>query len=243
MVQKFYCERYLSIQSMLGKKEKNTNISIFSTTPTYLKHTFVCFFSFFFYEPFPDLVFLYFHNSKSSVQVQNHHCLLGLVVTPLFQRMMMTALMCERSSPSYEHVYTVHVYTVWTQHWGVLWTEPQMPYHRSQNLLDQRWHCESDKEQLWIQIVCPLSKILHYFSTPPLWNFPLPPIKCERGADPAKLWYTTLPLWIWALVVSCNLYFAVVVSLSDVKTTLFEAVNLWLHVTTSWAVLFQSVCV
>ena len=45
MVQKFYCERYLSIQSMLGKKEKkNTNISIFSTTPTYLKQTFVCFF-------------------------------------------------------------------------------------------------------------------------------------------------------------------------------------------------------
>ena len=189
-----------------------------------------------------DLVFLYFHNSKSSVQVQNHHCLLGLVVTPLFQRIMLTALMCERSSPSYEHVYTVHVYTVWTQHWGKLWTEPQMPYHRSQNLLDQRWHCESDKEQLWIQIVCPLSKILRYFSTPPLWNFYSPPL-CERGADPAKLWYTTLPLWIWALVVSCNLHFAVVVSLSDIKTTLFEAVNLWLHVTTSWAVLFQSVCV
>ena len=35
------------------KKKKNTNISIFSTTSTYLKQTFVCFFSFFFYEPFP----------------------------------------------------------------------------------------------------------------------------------------------------------------------------------------------
>ena len=44
MVQKLYCERHLSIQSMLGKKEKNTNISIFWTTPTYLKQTFVCFF-------------------------------------------------------------------------------------------------------------------------------------------------------------------------------------------------------
>ena len=48
MVQKFYCERYLSIQSMLGKKEKNTNISIFSTTPTYLKQTFVFFLLLFF---------------------------------------------------------------------------------------------------------------------------------------------------------------------------------------------------
>ena len=54
MVQKLYCERYLSIQSMLGKKKKkNTNISIFSTTPTYLKQTFVCFFSFFFLWTFP----------------------------------------------------------------------------------------------------------------------------------------------------------------------------------------------
>merc|ERR1711954_311660 len=31
-----------------GKKKKNTNISIFSTTPTYLKQTFVCFFLLFF---------------------------------------------------------------------------------------------------------------------------------------------------------------------------------------------------
>merc|ERR1712175_55361 len=30
------------------KKKKNTNISIFATTPTYLKQTFVCFFSSFF---------------------------------------------------------------------------------------------------------------------------------------------------------------------------------------------------
>merc|ERR1711989_263929 len=35
------------------KKKKNTNISIFLTTPTYLKQTFVCLFFFFFYEPFP----------------------------------------------------------------------------------------------------------------------------------------------------------------------------------------------
>ena len=31
------------------KKKKNTNISIFSTTPTYLKQTFVCLFFFFFF--------------------------------------------------------------------------------------------------------------------------------------------------------------------------------------------------
>ena len=37
----------IAFQSMLGKNKKNTNISIFTTTPTYLKQTFVCFFFFF----------------------------------------------------------------------------------------------------------------------------------------------------------------------------------------------------
>ena len=53
MVQKFYCERYLSIQSMLGKKEKKyQHFNIFDYT--YLPKTDIClFFFFFFYEPFP----------------------------------------------------------------------------------------------------------------------------------------------------------------------------------------------
>jgi len=55
MVQKFYCERYLSIQSMLGKKEKKyQHFNIFDYT--YLPKTDIClFFFFFFYEPFPQM--------------------------------------------------------------------------------------------------------------------------------------------------------------------------------------------
>ena len=48
MVQKFYCERYLSIQSMLGKKEKKyQHFNIFDYT--YLPKTDIClsFFLFF----------------------------------------------------------------------------------------------------------------------------------------------------------------------------------------------------
>ena len=54
MVQKFYCERYLSIQSMLGKKEKKyQHFNIFDYT--YLPKTDICLFFFlFFYEPYPN---------------------------------------------------------------------------------------------------------------------------------------------------------------------------------------------
>ena len=48
MVQKFYCERYLSIQSMLGKKEKKyQHFNIFDYT--YLPKTDICLFFFLFF--------------------------------------------------------------------------------------------------------------------------------------------------------------------------------------------------
>merc|ERR1712173_180636 len=48
MVQKFYCERYLSIQSKLGKKEKKyQHFNIFDYT--YLPKTDICLFIFLFF--------------------------------------------------------------------------------------------------------------------------------------------------------------------------------------------------
>ena len=48
MVQKFYCERYMSIQSMLGKKEKKyQHFNIFDYT--YLPKTDICLFVFLFF--------------------------------------------------------------------------------------------------------------------------------------------------------------------------------------------------
>ena len=50
MVQNLYSERELSIKLLLGEK---TNISPFPATHTYIKLTFVSFFSFFFFWTFP----------------------------------------------------------------------------------------------------------------------------------------------------------------------------------------------
>ena len=51
---KLYCDRYLSIQSMLGKKGEKTYFSNFSATRTYLKLILLVFFLLF-YEPFPNI--------------------------------------------------------------------------------------------------------------------------------------------------------------------------------------------
>ena len=58
MVHRLYCEKYLSIQSMLGeKRRRKTNISPFLAYMHAHKLTFVRFFSLFFQEPFPYMVF------------------------------------------------------------------------------------------------------------------------------------------------------------------------------------------
>ena len=57
MVQKFYCERYLSIQSMLGKKEKKyQNFNIFDYT--YLPKTDICLCFFLFFSMNLSLIML-----------------------------------------------------------------------------------------------------------------------------------------------------------------------------------------
>ena len=72
------------------KKKKNTNISIFSTTPTYLKQTFVCFFFFFFLWTFPwaksvKIVFpLRSSHSIFLAQTALHCTIKKLIVNQLF---------------------------------------------------------------------------------------------------------------------------------------------------------------
>ena len=71
MVQNLYSERYLSIQTIVGKKrKKKTNISPFPGTHTYIKLTLVSLFSLFF-APFPWLGNN--HIRKLIIIRDNHH--------------------------------------------------------------------------------------------------------------------------------------------------------------------------
>ena len=64
-LKKLYCERYLSIQSMLGEKDKNTNISTFLAYTYIPKLTFVSFFFFFlFFMNFSLIIFMILNGQK-----------------------------------------------------------------------------------------------------------------------------------------------------------------------------------